>query len=935
MKSITNGNFHLVKLITIALFLMLSVISLSALTLINENIQNWTAHASYGSYTQSIPAGTVSMSACMVSPNAAATGTCSSGRIQCQASLGTVELPELASVGQVEFHFAAGASGRSMKLQKLVSTTWEDITTFTGISATGATFSYDVNLSTPTKLRLATLSNPVYVHDIIVTDYQSSELPMVTTTAVTNITYSTAVSGGNVEFAGTSAILAKGVCWSTSTSPDLSSSFTSDGTGIGIYTSNLTGLQADTDYYVRAYATNNSGTSYGEQITFRTANIGVPSTQATGLAFYPGNTSIQATWTPGNGARRIVKINTTNSFALPVNGTNYPANTFYNGSGEQVVYNGATQIVEGQAIDAVTVTNLTPNTTYWFRVFDYNGTDATTLYNTFTATNNPANTITLNSIVSGYYQGITGTGTTLKTNLHNLIRTTHQTEFSYDAVWTQLQFTDEDSLNTNNIIEEYTGWSVPKSYNGGGTSNWNREHTWSKSHGDFGESAPAGTDLHHLRPADSTVNSAKGNKDFDDGGSPVTDNSPYTGYTGYTGCFTDADSWEPRAVEKGDIARMILYMAVRYEGTDTSYNLEMQDATPTSGAFYGKLSTLLQWHVQDPPDSWEMRRNNRIQERQGNRNPFIDHPEFVSAIWAPTTVNATNVDSISFTANWTPALNATAYYLDVATNSQFSNYVTGYQNLNVSNTTSRIITNLASNNTYYYRLRSYFAVGYSMYSNVTVVNLTNLNIALASFTGLWDLQIFEEFGYASKLDWITESENNLAGFNVFRALSDTLANAQIVTTQMIPATNTSTLHNYSYVDGFLNCFTTYHYWLECLDMGGTRQFFGPISVWIGEVANEDEVQVQPVVAINRIYPNPFSQNSTVEISLTKAENISLSVYNLKGQCVRKLYEGLKSSGVSSFNWNGKDTKGNTCTAGIYFLRLKSGNHISQKKLILY
>jgi endonuclease I len=931
MKSSQNRSLNLVRIITVSLLLLLSIASLSALTLINENIQNWTARSSYGNYTQSIPAGIVNLTNCMVSPNAAATGTCSSGRIQCQAVAGSVELPELASIGQVEFHFAAGSTGRSIKLQKLNGIIWEDITTFTGIAATGATFSYDVNLSAPTTLRLANPSHALYVHDIIVTDYQSSELPIVTTTAATNITYNTAVSGGNVEFAGTSSILAKGVCWSVYPNPSLSDSFTTDGTGIGIYTSSIAGLESDTNYNVRAYATNNSGTSYGNEVTFRTANIGVPSTQATGLEFYPGNTSIQATWTPGNGARRIVKINTLNVFSLPVNGTNYPANTFYSGSGEQVVYNGATQIVEGQAIDAVTATNLTPNTAYWFRVYDYNGTDTTTLYNTVTATNNPAGVTTLNSIVTGYYEGIAGTGTTLKTNLHNLIQSTHQTEFSYDAVWTQLQFTDEDSVNTNNIIELYTGWSVPKSYNGGGTSQWNREHTWSKSHGDFGEVAPAGTDLHHLRPADSTVNSAKGNKDFDNGGSPVIDNSPYTGYTGTTGCYTDADSWEPRAVEKGDIARMVLYMAVRYEGTDTSYNLEMQDVTPTTGAFYGKLSTLLQWHVQDPPDSWERRRNNRIQERQGNRNPFIDHPEFVNAIWAPTTVSATNIDSISFTANWTPAVNATAYYLDVATDSQFANFVTAYQNLNVSNTTSHYINNLSSNNIYYYRLRSYFAVGYSMYSNVTAVNLTNANVVYSAFTSTWNY----DWQYYVDLAWTTQSESNLTGFYVYRSLDNNQENATNVTPEIIPATNTNTPHNYTYRDSGLYPFTWYFYWLQSMNLGGSFQFYGPDSIFVTEVANEDETQTQPVVSISRIYPNPFRQNSTIEISLSKANDISLSVYNLKGQCVRKLYEGLKSSGISSFNWNGKDTAGNDCATGIYFLRLNNGSRISQKKLILY
>ena len=930
-----STSFNVIRFFAVVTFLMLSVISLSALTLISENIQTWTAHGSYGSYTQAIPAGNVNMTSCMVQPNAAASGTGSGGRIQCQASTAIVEFPQLSSVGQVEFHFAAGAAGRSVKLQKLVDASWEDITTFTGISATGATYAYDVNLAVPTTLRIFNLSNAIYIHDIIVTDFQSSELPLVSTSAISNISYSAATGGGNVEFGGTSAVTAKGVCWSTSTNPTISNSFTTDGTGIGAFVSSITGLTGDTDYYAKAYATNGAGTGYGEEVMFRTANLGVPSTQATNLMFYPGNNSIQAVWTPGNGSKRIVKINTANNFTLPVNGTNYPANAVYAGNGEQVVYNDATLIVEGVGVNNVMVAGLTPNTTYWFRIFEYNGANETAQYNTVTATNNPLSTATTNSVLTGYYASITGTGLTLKNNLHTLIQNTHLTEFSYDGVWTQLQYTDEDSTNTSNIIEEYTGWSVPKSNNGGGTSQWNREHTWSKSHGDFGESAPAGTDLHHLRPADSTVNSSKGNKDFDDGGSPVTDNSPYGSYSGVTGCYSDTDSWEPRTVEKGDIARMILYMATRYDATDTSYNLEMKDETPTSGAFYGKLSTLLKWHVQDPPDSWEMRRNNRIQERQGNRNPYIDHPEFVNMIWAPTTVSATQVDSVSFMANWTPAVNATSYYLDVANDAQFTSFVSGYHDLNVNNDTSHFVTGLPTNHTYYYRLRSYFTVGYSMYSNPTAVTLTNASVEFASFTVIWDINSYPTLGYAAKLDWTTPSENNLMGYYVYRSLTNNLANAVNVTAQIIPATNTNTFHNYSYTEGNLSSFTTYYYWIQSMNMGGIAQFHGPVSVQITEVANEDETQVLPAVAISRVYPNPFSQSTSVEVSLAKAENISLSVYNLKGQCVSKLYNGIKASGTSSFSWNGKDTNGNSCTPGIYFLKLNSGTHTSQKKVILY
>ena len=238
-----------------------------------------------------------------------------------------------------------------------------------------------------------------------------------------------------------------------------------------------------------------------------------------------------------------------------------------------------------------------------------------------------------------YYDSVAGlTGAALKNGLHTILHSTHTSTYSYGDLEDQLKINDQDPNNSNNVIEIYTGWSVPKSSYGGGVTDWNKEHTWSKSHGNFGESIPAGTDLHHLRPCDATVNSFKGNRDFDYGTTTYTDPTPPSGYTGVTGCKSYGSyTFEPRDEDKGDVARMLFYMAVRYDGGDTSYDLELVDyvnsAASNNQPYYGKLTTLLAWHIADPPDAWEALRNNRIQNLQGNRNPFIDHPEFVASIW--------------------------------------------------------------------------------------------------------------------------------------------------------------------------------------------------------------------------------------------------------------------------------------------------------------
>ncbi len=216
------------------------------------------------------------------------------------------------------------------------------------------------------------------------------------------------------------------------------------------------------------------------------------------------------------------------------------------------------------------------------------------------------------------------TGQALKNTLNDIIE--GHTEFSYKEVWDALKNIDEDPNDESNVILIYTGKSIPKEDNGTDVDGWNREHVWAKSHGDFGTSMGAGTDLHHVRPADVTVNSSRNNKNFDD-----SENA----HSEAIGSRHDKDSFEPRDAVKGDIARMMFYMAVRYEGENGEPDLELVEyMNEGKSPFHGKLSTLIEWHKEDPVSDWERRRNNIIHKNyQGNRNPFIDHPEWVDEIW--------------------------------------------------------------------------------------------------------------------------------------------------------------------------------------------------------------------------------------------------------------------------------------------------------------
>ncbi|QFU89249.1 Extracellular ribonuclease precursor [Amycolatopsis sp. YIM 10] len=224
-----------------------------------------------------------------------------------------------------------------------------------------------------------------------------------------------------------------------------------------------------------------------------------------------------------------------------------------------------------------------------------------------------------------YYAAAEGkSGAELKAALHTII-SSGVTTLNYDDVWEALKTTDEDPGNAANVLLLYSGESRSKDASGGDSGDWNREHTWAKSHGDFGTSPGPGTDIHHLRPTDVTVNSIRGSKDFDNGGEPVE---------GAPGNLTDDDSFEARDEVKGDVARMIMYMGVRWDGGDGFADLEPNDQVGNGSApAIGKISVLLQWHEADPVDDVEKNRNDAIFGIQKNRNPFIDHPEWAGSVY--------------------------------------------------------------------------------------------------------------------------------------------------------------------------------------------------------------------------------------------------------------------------------------------------------------
>lgn len=268
--------------------------------------------------------------------------------------------------------------------------------------------------------------------------------------------------------------------------------------------------------------------------------------------------------------------------------------------------------------------------------------------------------IGLAQIPPGYYNTANGlTGYTLKTELSNIITNGYSAQ-SYGSLITLYNTSDNDEYydngtQTNTIIDMYSeiptgadpyNWTIGTSSNCGNFNSegdcYNREHIFPQ--GFFSQNEPMRSDAHHVIPTDGWVNGGRSNLPFGEvnpNGVSVTTymNGSKKGpsiTTGFSG-----DVFEPLDEFKGDIARMLLYFATRYESNinDTGWDApNASNNNPRDGSsdqFYEQwyIDLLLDWHAQDPVSQKEIDRNNDIYVHQNNRNPFIDNPSYVTMIW--------------------------------------------------------------------------------------------------------------------------------------------------------------------------------------------------------------------------------------------------------------------------------------------------------------
>lgn len=259
---------------------------------------------------------------------------------------------------------------------------------------------------------------------------------------------------------------------------------------------------------------------------------------------------------------------------------------------------------------------------------------------------------------SGYYDSADSRGAAvLRSTLHDIVddHTRYPYTSSATDTWDVLDTADQDPLDSTRILDVYKNLSLPK--NGGGGGGYNREHAWPKSYGfpdDGSENYPF-SDCHHLFLSEEDYNSSRHNKLYGNCDASCSERPTlaYAGAGGGSGVYpgesnwTQTGIWETWSGRRGDVARALFYMDVRYEGgnhgltahaepdlilTDDLASV-VETGVNANSAYMGLLSVLLQWHEDDPVDEIERDRNDVIESFQQNRNPFIDHPEWVSCVF--------------------------------------------------------------------------------------------------------------------------------------------------------------------------------------------------------------------------------------------------------------------------------------------------------------
>ena len=466
------------------------------------------------------------------------------------------------------------------------------------------------------------------------------------------------------------------------------------------------------------------------------------------------------------------------------------------------------------------------------------------------------------------------TGVNLKEALATKVINSHTRFLTYDQIWNASKATDYNSENVNEVLLIY-GWengtdaditnNRERNINSfsGSVGDWNREHVFSRSLGNpnLGEVGP-GSDAHHLRPADVQRNSSRGNKKFTTGAGSASGASGSGWYPG--------DEW------KGDVARMMMYMYVRYGDRCLPTNVGIGDNSSSPDDI---IYLFLQWNNEDPVSEFEKRRNiyhenTTNNEAQGNRNPFIDNPRLATRIWGgpkaediwgiysgtdtetptiPTNVAISNITTFSLDVSWTAST-------DNVKVTSYDIFVDGVLNKNTTNT-STTLKGLNSNTSYSITVLAKDIVNNKSALSGAVVTKTLEDTEAPTVPT--NIVISNETGSTFKISWDASTDNTaVTAYDVF--IDGTLNNTTETTTYTVSNLTTS---------------TTYSVQISAKDAINNKS---ALSTSTNATTTDGSTTTANELFFSE-YLEGSSHNKAIEIANVTSKNIDLSAYSIKRQ----------------------------------------------------
>jgi hypothetical protein len=565
-----------------------------------------------------------------------------------------------------------------------------------------------------------------------------------------------------------------------------------------------------------------------------------------------------------------------------------------------------------------------------------------------------------------YYKTVSVTSPTFPADLETRVRSpfTSRTYSDYrDILIPNYESTPTGVGTQRKVSCAYSGYTVVytpplvKPFFDFSGLDFSREHTYCQSWWDVASTSnPYYSDFHHLfLTQQSKVNGMRGNY-------PLGDCATTT--TAFLECKFGKNSlgqtvFEPRSGDKGDAARGMMYMVVMYDHNGSYGNWSFKWLNETKiPSTPQDLQTLLRWSKQDPPDKWEVERNNYIATLQQNRNPFVDHPEYLkyinlydmsmlNPVFSPEpTYQVSNFSAVTYgnsvIVSWTnptggqlpsgyllQAYNVDNYFIpadgDVYPDSSAMDSTNSYIikstiNLPYSGNPSYTFNNLSFNSNYYFTIYSYNGsdtlINYKIDGKQrTSAALGSTPVELVSFSGYLNKDVVN-------LNWKTATELNNRGYEIERS-SGNNSDGSVTFTKIgfvNGAGNSLVTNSYSFSDKLTRS-GIYNYRLKQIDNNGEFKFSSVVEVNYNSVIEG--------FYLDQNYPNPFNPSTTINYSIPEASNVRLSVFNALGQQVKLIENGFRNAGSYQVTLYADDL-----TSGIYFYKIEAGQFSQIRKMIL-